>query len=148
MINIIILISCTLCGLAVGKYLEKRTKRRGEFYNDLVRYMTLLKINVEGRKLELADFNADFSKQCSNDFVEFLSTGKMKCSLNSLQKSNLNKFFDNLSCASSTELYKHIEYCAGILGNDAKQIESEVSKASVYVKIGLLLGLMVGIVFM
>ena len=148
MINIIILIACTLCGFALGKYIERRVKHKGEFYNDLVRYLTLLKINVEGRKLELPDFNADFAKQCSSNFAEFMRTGKLKCSLNSLQKSNLNKFFDNLSCASSSELYKHIEYCVGVIGNDAKQIENEVAKASVYVKLGLLLGLMVGIVFM
>ena len=148
MIDIIILIACTLCGFACGKYIEKRAKRKGEFYSDLVKYLTLLKINVDGRKLELNDFNADFTKQCSKPFAEFLQNRKLKCSLNALQKSNLDKFFDNISCASSTELNKHIEYCSGVLSNDATLIESEVAKASVYAKLGLLLGLMAGIVLM
>ena len=148
MIDIIILIACTLCGFACGKYLEKRVKRKGEFYSDLVRYLTLLKINVEGRKLEIARFNEEYTSQCSQVFADYLRDGRVRFSLNSLQKSNIGKFFDNLSCASSTELNKHIEYCVGVLGTDAKQVESEVAKASVYVKLGLLLGLMVGIVLM
>lgn len=148
MIDIIILIACTLCGFVCGKYVEKRAKRKGEFYSDLIKYLTLLKINVDGRKLELNDFNADFATQCSKTFAEYLQFRKLRCSLSSIQKSNLDKFFDNLSCASSTELNKHIEYSSSVLSNDAQQIESEVAKASVYVKLGLLLGLMAGIVLM
>ena len=148
MIDIIILIACTLCGLACGKYLEKRIKRKGEFYNDLTRYVSLLKINVQGRKLELARFNQEFCTQCSQVFADYLRDGKVRFSLNSLQKSNVSKFFDNLSCSSSTELYNHIDFCGNVLSADAKQAESEVAKASVYVKLGLLLGLMVGIVLM
>lgn len=148
MIDIIILIACILCGFACGKCFEKRAKCKGEFYNDLIRYLSLLKINVEGRKLELTRFNEEFSSQCSQVFGDFLREGKFKFSLSALQKGNVAKFFDNLSCASSSELNKHIDYYNGVLTADAKQAESEVAKASVYVKIGLLLGLMAGIVLM
>ena len=149
MSNIIILIACTLCGFACGKYIEKRIKRKGEFYNDLTRYVMLLKINVEGRKLEISRFNEEFSSQCSAIFADYLLDGKIKCSLNAMQKGNVTKFFDNLSCASSEELDKHIEYYSAVLGSDAKQVnEGEVAKASVYVKLGVLFGMMVGIVLM
>ena len=147
MIDIIILFFCTLCGFACGKYLEKRIKRKGEFFSDLTRYIMLLKINVEGRKLEISRFNEEFSTQCSQVFAEFLHDGEIKCSMNAIQKSNVTKFFDNLSCASSEELDKHIEYYSAVLGADAKQVaEGEVAKASVYVKLGILFGMMVGIV--
>ena len=149
MIDIIILIACTLCGFVCGKYVEKRIKRKGEFYSDLTRYVMLLKINVEGRKLELAQFNGEFCEQCGQTFAEFLREGKIKCSLNAMQKGNVTKFFENLSCASSEELDKHIEYYGALLNADAKQVtEGEVAKASVYVKLGVLFGVMVGIVFM
>ena len=147
MIDIIILFACTLCGFACGKYLEKRIKRKGEFCSDLARYATSLKINVEGRKLELASFNEEFSAQCSEHFADFLRDGKIRCSLPALQKANVTKFFDNLSCSSSSELDKHIEYYNGVFTAFAKQVtENEVAKASVYVKLGILLGMMVGIV--
>ena len=149
MSDIIILIACTLCGYACGKYLEKRIKRKGEFMNDLTRYVMLLKVNVEGRRIELAKFNEEFMTQCSQAFADFLSAGKMRCSLSAIQKSNVEKFFDNLSCASSEELRKHLDYYGTVLGTDAKQVlEGEVAKASVYGKLGLLFGLMVGIVLM
>lgn len=149
MIDIIILIACTLCGFACGKYLEKRVKRKGEFYTDLTRYVMLLKINVEGRKLEIARFNDEFCEQCSQIFADFLREQKIRCGLNAVQKSNVTKFFANLSCASSEELYKHIEYYSALLNADAKQIaDGEVSKASIYVKLGALFGMMVGIVLM
>ena len=149
MINIIILIACTLCGFACGKYLEKRVKRKGEFYNDLTRYVLLLKINVACRKLEIGKFNDEFSEQCSPIFKDFLFDGKIKCSLNAIQKSNLTKFFDNLSCSSSEELGKHIDYYTVLINADAKQVtEGEVAKASVFAKLGILFGMMVGIVLM
>ena len=149
MIDIIILIACTLCGFACGKYLEKRIKRKGEFYGDLTRSVMLLKINVDGRKLELARFNEEFVEQCSPQFAGYLSDGKIRCGLSAVQKNNVTKFFDNLSCASSDELSKHIEYYTGLLNADAKQVtEGEVAKVSIYVKLGVLFGLMVGIVLM
>ena len=149
MTDIIIIICCTLCGFACGKYVEKRIKRKGQFYNDLTRYVMLLKINVEGRRLELPQFNEEFAARCSQVFADYLREGKISCSLNSGQKNNVSNFFDNLSCASSEELDKHIEYHSALLNADAKQVaESEVAKASVYVKLGLLFGLMVGIVLM
>ena len=149
MVDIIILIACTLCGFVCGKYVEKRIKRKGEFFADLTRYVMLLKINVEGRKLELSKFNEEFSTQCSPVFADYLRDGKIRCSLNAMQKSNVTKFFDNISCASSEELEKHIEYYSALLNADAKQVtEKEVAKASVYVKLGVLFGMMVGIVLM
>ena len=148
MTDIIVLIACTLCGFAVGKYVEKRVKRKGEFYNDLTRYVMLLKVNVEGRKVELADFNREFTSQCSSVFADFIDGGKIACSLSGVQKDTVTKFFGNLSCSSSEELSKHIEYYNTVLAADSKQVTDEVAKASVYVKLGILFGLMVGIVLM
>ena len=148
MLNIIILIACVLCGFACGKYLEKRAKRKGEFYTDLQRYISMLKVNVEGKQVELDTFNEDFCQNCSEVFRQFICERKYKCAFSSLQKSNITGFFDNIGCVSSQELLKHIDYYRVVFESDAKSINDEVAKASIYSKLGILLGVMVGIVLM
>ena len=148
MLNIIILIACALCGFACGKYLEKRTRRKGEFFSDLQRYLSLLKVNVEGKQVELDLFNEEFCQSSSETFCQFVNGGKIKCSLSSLQKNNVNSFFDNIGCVTSQELIRHIDYYKAVFESDAKKISEEVSKASIYPKLGILLGVMVGIVLM
>ena len=148
MIDIVILIACATCGYACGKFLEKRVKRKGEFYSDLNRYLSLFKLNIEGRQIELSKFNEEFCANSSSVFREYIQNSKIKCSVTSVQKENINAFFNNLNCVSSRELAKHIEYYSNVFATDNKQIESEVSKSSIYVKLGILLGVMVGIVLM
>lgn len=149
MTNIILLIACILCGYACGKYIEKRVKRKGEFFTDLHRYVSLLKANVDGRRVELNKFNEEFASNCSSVFHTYLDECKIKCNVSSVQKSNITKFFENLSCASSKELSEHLEYYGAQFEADSKAVsENEVAKASVYVKLGILLGAMIGIVFM
>lgn len=149
MLDIIILIACALCGFACGKFLEKRIKRKGEFYSDLNRYVTLLKVNVEGRQVELSTYDAEFCSNCSTTFREYLQNRKLKCSLSSIQKGDVETFFNNLDCVSSQELSKHIDYYGSAFGAESKQVmDKEVAKSSIYVKLGILLGVMVGIVLM
>lgn len=148
MLNIIILIACSLCGFICGKYLEKRVKRKGEFYSDLLRYITLLKVNVEGRQVELDSFNEEFCKTCSDSFCNYLQEGKLRCAISSSQKSSIVTFFDNIGCVTSQELIRHIDYYKAVFETDSKAITQEVAKASIYTKLGILLGVMVGIVLM
>ena len=148
MLDIIILIACALCGFACGKYLEKRIRCKGGFYSDLQRYVTLLKLNVEGKQVELSDFDDEFCKSCSEVFCQYLQNNKFKCALSASQKSNVNEFFANIGCVSSEELIKHIDYYKAVFDADAKKVSEEVTKASIYTKLGILLGVMVGIVLM
>ncbi|MCH5151174.1 MAG: hypothetical protein J1F65_00750 [Clostridiales bacterium] len=148
MLDIIILIACALCGYACGKYLEKRIKRKGEFYSDLNRYVALLKVNVEGRQVELSTFDSEFTTNCSPTFREYLQNRKWKCSLTAAQKSEVSSFFDNMDCVSSQQLRKHIDYYATLFETSKQTVEKEVTKSSIYVKLGILLGVMVGIVLM
>ena len=148
MTNIILLLACSLCGFAIGKYIEKRTKRKGEFYSDLSRYVALMKINIKGRKVELPRFNAEFCVGCSRVFADFITDNELKCTLKQSQKNNIIQFFENLSCATSEALEKHIEYYAEIFSADSKEITKEVASASIYSKLGLLLGMIVGILLL
>ena len=148
MLDTIILIACALCGFVCGKFLEKRVKRKGELYSDLCRYVTLLKVNVEGRQVELSTFDTEFATNCSPTFREYLQNRKFKCSLTNAQKNEVTSFFDNMDCVSSQELRKHIEYYATLFESSRQEVEKDVARSSIYVKLGILLGVMIGIVLM
>lgn len=62
MTDIIILIACILCGFISGKYIERQIKIKGKFYEDLRRYISVLKENLSGRQLELDSLNKAYSK--------------------------------------------------------------------------------------
>lgn len=149
MTDIIILIACTLCGYACGKYLERRVKNKGVFLADLNRYVSLLKVNIEGRQLELSKFNSEFCRNCSQVFQEYLASSKIKCSLPTAQKESVASFFSNLSCSSSQALTRHLEYYSTVFADMEKQFnDKEMPTLSMYVKLGILLGVMLGIVLM
>lgn len=148
MTNIIIIFCCVLAGFALGKYVEKKIGEKGAFYKDLTKYIIALKDNVSGRQLELAKFNDEFAKSSSKPFVEYLDSGKIKFTITKSQKDNIATFFDNLNCASSQALILHLDYHGKILNDDCKDVfEKEVAKAAIYSKLGMLLGAMLGILF-
>lgn len=146
MLDIIIIICCVVGGFAIGKYIENRINEKGKFFQDAARYTATLKENVSGRQLELAKFNAEFCKNSSKSFGEYLASGKIKHRLSKSQKDSLTAFFDNLNCASSQELIQHLDYYGRLIGDEAKNIQDkEVAKSSIYSKLGMLLGAMLGI---
>lgn len=146
MIDIIIIICCVFSGFALGKFIENKICEKGKFYKDITRYVASLKDNVSGRQLELYKFNDEFAKSCCRPFAEYLYTGKLKLALKKTQKENITAFFDNLDCASSQALIQHLDYQGKILIDDGKEVlDKEVMKASIYSKLGMLLGAMLGI---
>lgn len=148
MTNIIIVICCILAGFVLGKFIEKKIGEKGGFYQDLTAYILQLKDNVIGRQLELTEFNQNFAAKSGCAFAEFIQNRKLKTRLNKTQKDNLMRFFDNLDCVSSQALIDHINYHSKILTDDAQKVmQCEVTRASVYSKLGMLLGAMLGILF-
>lgn len=146
MINIIVVVCCIMAGFAVGKYIEHRICEKGKFYQDLTMYIALLKDNVSGRQVEMSAFNSEFAQKSSKAFSDYLLHKELKLRLNKAQKDNLSAFFDNLDCVSSQALLEHIGYHGKILADDSqKVIQNEVAKSSVYGKLGMLLGAMLGI---
>lgn len=148
MFNIIIIICCILAGFALGKFVERKVAEKGKFYQDLTSYVALLKDNVSGRQLELTNFNKQFSQNCCKAFCDYITLGELKIRLSKVQKVNLTKFFDNTDCISSQALVEHIEYHGKILKDDAQKVMlDEVAKSTIYAKLGMLLGAMLGILF-
>lgn len=146
MLDIIIIICCISGGFALGKFVERRLGDKGRFYKDLTRYVLSLKENVGGRQLELAKFNEEFAQSCSKPFADYLLLGRLNVSLTKAQREDLRLFFDNLDCVSSQALLRHLECQGKILTAECDEVLSkETSKASVYGKLGMLLGAMLGI---
>ena len=146
MLDIIIIVCCILGGFALGKYIENRISAKGKFFQDVTRYAAMLKENVNGRQWELSKFNHEFCKTCSKPFAEYITVGQVKLRLSKLQKDNLSAFFDNLDCASLQALVQHLDYHGKLLAEMSKNVmDNEVAKASIYSKLGMLLGAMLGI---
>ena len=81
-------------------------------------------------------------------FACYILHGELKVRLSKTQKENLTGFFDNLDCVSSQSFIEHINYYSKIFECDAKNVlQGEVMKASIYGKLGMLLGAMLGILF-
>lgn len=138
-----------MCGYALGKYLEKRSVEKGQFYQDLRKYVSQLKENIGGRNLEIDSYNSSFASNSSRIFADYLMAGKIKCRLSDTQKNNLNEFFGSLDCVSSEQLSAHIEYYEKVLLEDLRYVqEKEVARAAVYGKVGALIGAIIGILFM
>lgn len=147
MTGIIIFICTTLCGFLCGKFIQKGVLQRQQLFSDVVRYVALLKINVQGKQKELRQFNAEFAQNCSQVFADYLSESKLP-RMNALQKKLVADFFGNLDCISGNELLQHMEMFETQFADCLKDCDAEAKKSSVYVKTGLLLGAMAGILFL
>ena len=80
-------------------------------------------------------------------FADYLSESKLP-QMNALQKKLMADFFGNLDCVSGNELLQHMEMFETQFADCLKDCDAEAKKSSVYVKTGLLLGAMAGILFL
>ena len=146
MTDIVAIIACALCGFALGKYFERRVRSKFMFCSDLCKYLALFKVNLDVRQLEIDKFNKDFCANCSEVFCEYIEKGKTRCSLNTREQNYVKTFFEGLNAVSTHELKKHVDYYEAIFADMNKEANDQARRASVYVKLGILLGVMVGIV--
>ena len=147
MIDIILFLCTITAGFLIGLYLQKRVAKTNQMWNDLARYITALKLNVTGRQKELADFNLEFAGTCGETFRECLLSKKYP-NLKPPQKKRLEEFFANLDCAGSNQLLENLDFYAGQFEVDLKDSADAAKKSSIYIKLGILLGAMVGILFL
>lgn len=146
MTDIIVIIICSLCGFALGKYFEKRVKGRASFFDDLCKYISRFKVNLSGRQLERRQFDEEFAAECGTVFAEYLLNGKFRCSLTKEEKRLAEQFFGGLDAVNTEELKKHLDYYGYLTERQAESVSQKASKASVYPKLGILSGVMIGIV--
>lgn len=146
MIDIIVVIACTLCGFVIGKYMERQVRAKAAFFADVSKYLSLFCLNIDGRQLEVGVFNREFAENCSAPFAEYLTTGKTRCRLSSAEKVEVKSLFEGLGAVSSRELKKQLDYRSVYFEEQNKKYSEQSSKASIYPKLGILLGVMAGIV--
>lgn len=147
MIGAILFVCSVLCGFLAGRYFQKKSLRRNDLLSDVSKYLSALKLNVTGKQLELKKFNEGFLESCSKTFCEFLTEKKFPA-LNALQKKRIEDCFSNLDCVSGEQLLQHLDFYAKQFEADVKDCAEAAKKSSVYVKLGLLLGAMAGILFL
>lgn len=145
MIDIVIIITTSICGFFVGKFLSKRSAQKKIFYADMLRYIDQFAFNVKNTQKELGAFDEEFSRDCSEAFCTYIKEGKCASGISKSSKTVLADFRKDLNCISSEELLKRLEYYKGIFSAEFNAVCDEYKKSSIYSKLGILLGVMAGI---
>lgn len=147
MTNIILLICCIFMGYLLGRGAQKQVIARAELFSDAVKYVEFFRLNVDGKRMEVARFNEEFLKDCSEPFRHYLTKGG-GCRLSAAQSKHLKDFFQNVDCATSEMLLQQLNFYDKIFHDDWNLCRESANKSALFVKIGLLCGAMVGILFL
>lgn len=145
MIDIVIVATAAVCGYFIGKFFEKRFEQKKLFYSDIVRYVDRFSYNVKNRQKELSVFDEEFTRECSAVFGSYIKENKLPYRFSKASKTVLADFRKDLNCISSEELLKRLEYYKTQFSAENSAANDEYKKASIYSKLGILLGVMAGI---
>ena len=149
MLSVIVLVCCAAAGVACGVFATNRQKQRKQFLFDAHRYVVELKINVNGRRCLIADFNKEFAATACDAFKEYLTGDKHLTVDNSSDSKTVSKFFEELQgCCSSDLILSCLERYEGIFGALCKKCDDKFKDEHLYVKLGFLLGITIGIILM
>lgn len=142
--DIIIVVCCMCVGLLVGRFVKAQYVQKRVFFADLCRYIAEFTNNINGRQIELGAFDDNYSAKCSDVFAQYLCDGKLP-KLSAEDKSAVGDFFAQLNGATSSDLLIHLQSNSVLFGEKLDVAKSDADKSAVYPKLGVLLGLMVGI---
>lgn len=148
MTNIIILFASISCGFCIGRHLEKREKAKGLFFEHLIKYVSLLKTNIKSRRVELSKFNCEFSLSCSEHFGDYILLAKIPTFIGKNQQQLLLDFSQSLVANNSQELINNLDYYEQLVIAENNSISNSYRNRSVFSKLGVLVGVIVGILFM
>ena len=147
MSGILLLICCILCGFCVGLFLQRRERDNVTFVEDLLRYIDLLRVNIDTERKSLAAFDSEFVARCGKQFSDYRSgTGGAPCKRTGKLADD---FFDGVvACNNSQQLAKHLDYYKAVVAAQLAEMTCGGKRKDLYVKLGLLLGAMVGLLFL
>ena len=148
MTSIIILFCSILCGFLIGKHFHKRQMFRNQFFADLTKYILLLKANVATSRIEVPTFNKEFSKSSSAVFANFLSNNNDLSYLSKQQKALVVSFVESLKTTTSAQLINNLDYYYQLINAEYSLITNSARNSFACVKLGILMGVMVGILLM
>lgn len=147
MTGILVLICCILCGFCVGLFLQRRQTEQVAFLTDLTNYLSLLRVNVDGKRLPLPQFDSQFCQRAGESFKQYLC-GNKSVPLSATDGKIVASFFDGLKCNTGAELVRHIEYYQQVFAQvSARYLQNAEKQRGMYIKLGVLLGAMIGVLF-
>lgn len=148
MSGILLLIYCILCGFCVGLFLQRREKDCMTFVEDLLRYIDLLRVNIDTERKSLAVFDSEFISRCGKQFSDYHRSGTGGAPSKRTGKL-ADCFFDGVvACNNSQQLAKHLDYYKAVVAAQLAEMSCGGKRKGLYVKLGLLLGAMVGLLFL
>lgn len=148
MSGILLLICCILCGFCVGLFLQRRERDCVTFVEDLLRYIDLLRVNIDTERKSLAAFDSEFISRCGKQFSDYRS-GTGGGAPNKRTGKLADDFFDGVvACNNSQQLAKHLDYYKAVVAAQLAEMSCGGKRKGLYVKLGLLLGAMVGLLFL
>ena len=116
---------------------------------DLSNYVALLRLNLDTKRRPIKEINKEFGEKCGKAFRTYLTDPTAYIPTDKQLRADVVAFTQGLSCGSSSELAKHLDYYGKMFAELADKAEKDgKSKSGLFVKLGLLLGAMVGILFM
>lgn len=142
--SVLIVVCCVLAGYLCGRYVKSFALRKKMFFADICKYVAEFGNNVNGRQIEMHDFNENFALRCSDVFAQYLCYDKLP-TFSADDKNAVNDFFVGLNGATSIDLASHLDYYGKVFAERLAVAQSEADKSAVYPKLGLLLGLMIAI---
>lgn len=132
----------------MGLFLQRREKDCVTFVEDLLRYIDLLRVNIDTERKSLAAFDSEFISRCGKQFSDYRS-GTGGGAPNKRTGKLADEFFDGVvACNNSQQLAKHLDYYKAVVAAQLAEMSCGGKRKGLYVKLGLLLGAMVGLLFL
>lgn len=132
----------------MGLFLQRRERDCVTFVEDLLRYIDLLRVNIDTERKSLAAFDSEFISRCGKQFSDYRS-GTGGGAPNKRTGKLADDFFDGVvACNNSQQLAKHLDYYKAVVAAQLAEMSCGGKRKGLYVKLGLLLGAMVGLLFL
>lgn len=148
MSGILVLICCILVGFCVGLFLQRRKTDNLSFVEDLLKYIELFRVNVTTGRKTIQGFDEEFAATCGRAFADYKNN--LSSGLDKDVKTLADEFFVGAEQANnSQQLLKHLDYFQTKVGSKYAEFSKNADKQKgLYVKLGLLTGAMVGLLFL
>ncbi|MCM1043841.1 MAG: stage III sporulation protein AB [Corallococcus sp.] len=146
MTDIVILILTGITGFLVGKHLENKLTKRERVFGELCAFCDSMANNIKSEKIALNDFIDMYQKKSSDEFSKVIKGASPILAKHENEK--VAEFLDGIKTSNTDFCLRHIERYSEIFKSFLeKQLAEANSKRNVYIKVGVLMGIAVGLLF-
>ena len=153
--TVFIIALSTFCGLMVGAYFTRLGKDKEAYYRSIVKLCNYIISNISFRAdkmlkiLSEIEVDSPYLKKNVSEYVSYINGEKLSLSVNRLTKaehSRVSEFFGRLGRSyGQTQLAELKKFESEFAQRCAEIKEKNDKQGNMYVKLGLLCGLLVGI---